>query len=64
MENKELMELLVDINNIMYDYCSHKENCKDCILRTPKGTLCLGEKYYQMLREINENYKKIKESDK
>ena len=64
MDNKELMELLVDMNKIMYEYCSDHSNCKDCILRTPKGTLCLGEKYYQMLREIHKNYKQIKESDK
>lgn len=60
MEDKELMGMLVDVNHIMYSYCADHQNCKDCILRTPKGSLCLGEKYYQMLQEINANYKKIK----
>lgn len=61
MENKDLMELLVDVNHIMYDFCAEHENCKHCILKTNKGTLCIGEQYYKMLKEINENYKKEKE---
>lgn len=60
MEDKELMEVLIDVNHIMYEHCSDMGNCKNCILRTARGTLCLGEKYYQMLQEINGNYKKIK----
>lgn len=56
MEN-EIYDLLKETYGVCYEYCSNRQNCKDCMFKTNGKTNCLGEHFYKILCEVKKNMK-------
>lgn len=57
---KEIYDLLKETYGVCYEYCSNRENCKNCMFKTNGKTNCLGEIFYKMLNEVKKNMKEGK----